>query len=151
MVYWGKPGGSRVDDLLTILVVEDDPFIQFLVEDALTDGGFELAIAASGEEAVTLLNVRRCERFAIMPCYAFAQLERDGFAVGCGVPAFSENPHRLAFRVEIDERFLNFSADDVNPRGGLYARVELTLLGTVVDVKHATFARRLLCERTHRI
>jgi CheY-like chemotaxis protein len=56
MVYWRKPGGSRVDDLLTILVVEDDPFIQFLVEDALTDGGFELAITASGEEAVTLLK-----------------------------------------------------------------------------------------------
>ena len=56
MVYWGKPGGSRVDDLLTILFVEDDPFIQFLVEDALTDGGFELAITASGEEAVTLLK-----------------------------------------------------------------------------------------------
>jgi CheY-like chemotaxis protein len=56
MVYWEKLGRSRVDDLLTILVVEDDPFIQLLVEDALTDGGFELAIAVSGEEAVTLLK-----------------------------------------------------------------------------------------------
>ena len=39
-----------------ILVVEDDEPIQSLVEDALSDGGFEPAIAASGEEAVTLLK-----------------------------------------------------------------------------------------------
>ena len=39
-----------------ILVVEDDAPLQCIVEDALTDGGFEPAIAASGEEAVTLLN-----------------------------------------------------------------------------------------------
>ena len=38
MVYWEKLGEVAVDDLLTILVVEDDPFIQLLVEDALTMG-----------------------------------------------------------------------------------------------------------------
>jgi DNA-binding response OmpR family regulator len=42
-------------DLLVILVIEDDQSIQSLVADALTDGGFEPAIAPSGEEAVTLL------------------------------------------------------------------------------------------------
>jgi DNA-binding response OmpR family regulator len=41
-----------------ILVIEDDDEIQGLVEDALSDGGFEPAIAASGEEAVTLLKGR---------------------------------------------------------------------------------------------
>jgi CheY-like chemotaxis protein len=55
-----------VDDLWTILVVEDDPFIQFLVEDALTDGGFELAITASGEEAVTLLKANGVEYRALI-------------------------------------------------------------------------------------
>ena len=44
-----------MEDLLVILVVEDDHAIQSVVEEALTDGGFEPAIAASGEEAVTLL------------------------------------------------------------------------------------------------
>ena len=44
------------EDLFVILVVEDDPLIQILVEEQLTDGGFELAIATSGEEAVTLLK-----------------------------------------------------------------------------------------------
>lgn len=43
-------------DLLVVLVVEDDAPVQTIVEDALTDGGFEPAIAASGEEAVTLLR-----------------------------------------------------------------------------------------------
>jgi DNA-binding response OmpR family regulator len=42
-----------------IMIVEDDPLIQGLVEEALTDGGFEPAIAASGEEAVTLLRGNR--------------------------------------------------------------------------------------------
>jgi DNA-binding response OmpR family regulator len=39
----------------TILVVEDDQAIQDIVEDALSQGGFEVAIAASWEEAATLL------------------------------------------------------------------------------------------------
>jgi CheY-like chemotaxis protein len=42
--------------LLVVLVVEDDAPVQTIVEDALTEGGFEPAIAASGEEAVTLLK-----------------------------------------------------------------------------------------------
>jgi len=45
-----------LEDLPVVLVVEDDDPIQSIVEDALTDGGFETAIAASGEEAVTLLK-----------------------------------------------------------------------------------------------
>lgn len=39
-----------------ILVVEDDEPIQTIVEDAFVEGGFEPAIAPSGEEAVTLLK-----------------------------------------------------------------------------------------------
>ena len=46
------------DDVPVILVIEDEEGIQSLVEDALTEGGFEPAIAASGEEAVTLLKGR---------------------------------------------------------------------------------------------
>ena len=45
-----------MEDQPVILVIEDDPPIQLVVEDALADGGFEPAIAASGEEAVTLLR-----------------------------------------------------------------------------------------------
>jgi DNA-binding response OmpR family regulator len=39
-----------------ILVVEDDEPVQSLVEEALREGGFDPAIAPSGEEAVTLLQ-----------------------------------------------------------------------------------------------
>jgi len=58
VMYFGCAVGEleMAEELLVILVVEDDPLIQVLVEEQLTDGGFELAIATSGEEAVTLLK-----------------------------------------------------------------------------------------------
>jgi DNA-binding response OmpR family regulator len=43
--------GVSVQELPLVLVIEDDADIQVIVEDALTEGGFEPAIAASGEEA----------------------------------------------------------------------------------------------------
>ncbi len=46
-------------DQPVVLVVEDDQGIQSIVEDALVEGGFEPAIAPSGEEAVTLLRGNR--------------------------------------------------------------------------------------------
>lgn len=45
-----------MQDLPIILIVEDDEPIQSLAEEALTEAGFEPAIAQSGEEAVTLLK-----------------------------------------------------------------------------------------------
>jgi CheY-like chemotaxis protein len=44
------------NDLVTVLVVEDDQLIQGIVEEALTEGGFQAALARSGEEAVTILQ-----------------------------------------------------------------------------------------------
>jgi len=41
------------------MVVDDDQEIQGIIEEALSDGGFEIAIAASGEEAVPLLRGNR--------------------------------------------------------------------------------------------
>jgi DNA-binding response OmpR family regulator len=38
------------------MVIEDDQEVQVVIEDALTDAGFQPAIAPSGEEAVTLLK-----------------------------------------------------------------------------------------------
>ena len=43
-------------ELPIILVVEDDQLIQNLVEETLGDGGIETTIAASGEEALSLLQ-----------------------------------------------------------------------------------------------
>ena len=52
-------GDSSLTDLLVVLVVEDDPLIQTLIDEALRDGGYEPAIVASGEEAVMLLQGNR--------------------------------------------------------------------------------------------
>ncbi len=51
---------------IVILVVEDDQSIQGVIEEALSDGGFEVAIAATGEEAVTLLQDRQDEYRALV-------------------------------------------------------------------------------------
>jgi DNA-binding response OmpR family regulator len=40
----------------TILVVEDDHLIQSVVEETLTEGGFEIEIASSAAQAVELLD-----------------------------------------------------------------------------------------------
>jgi DNA-binding response OmpR family regulator len=55
-----------LEELPVILVIEDDPPVQVVVEDALTEGGFEPAIAPSGEEAVTLLKGRRTKYRALV-------------------------------------------------------------------------------------
>jgi CheY-like chemotaxis protein len=44
-----------VDSLQVILVVEDDHLVQSVVEESLSDGGFEIVVAPSGEKAVELL------------------------------------------------------------------------------------------------
>jgi len=48
--------GGQVINLQVILVVEDDHLIQSVVEESLTEGGFEIVIASSGQDAVQLLD-----------------------------------------------------------------------------------------------
>jgi CheY-like chemotaxis protein len=45
-----------MNELPAILVVEDDHFVQSVVEEALTDGGFEIVIASSAGQAIELLD-----------------------------------------------------------------------------------------------
>ena len=45
-----------MEKLPIILVVEDDHLVQSVVEDSLAEGGFELVMASSGENAVELLD-----------------------------------------------------------------------------------------------
>ena len=49
-----------------ILVVEDDPYIQHMVEDGLAEGGFQPAIVSSAEEAITLLQADQSYRALVM-------------------------------------------------------------------------------------
>jgi DNA-binding response OmpR family regulator len=49
-----------------ILVIEDEYALQGIVEDALTEGGFETEILSSGEEALTLFKGRIKEYRALV-------------------------------------------------------------------------------------
>jgi DNA-binding response OmpR family regulator len=54
--FCGASGRLELENQLVILVVEDDHLVQSLVEESLTDGGFEVVLASSGENAVELLD-----------------------------------------------------------------------------------------------
>jgi DNA-binding response OmpR family regulator len=69
-----------LEDLLIILVVEDDDLIQSIVEDALADGGFEIAIAISGERAVELLDASDGYR-ALVTDIGLGRDKMDGWEV----------------------------------------------------------------------
>jgi DNA-binding response OmpR family regulator len=70
-----------LENLLIILVVEDDPLIQTIVEDALTDGGFEIAIASSGETAVELLDAFDAKYRALVTDINLGRGKMDGWEV----------------------------------------------------------------------
>jgi CheY-like chemotaxis protein len=61
-----RRGYVFMDELPLILVAEDDLLIQGMVEEALSDGGFELVLAATGEEAVTLMQGDRTRHRALV-------------------------------------------------------------------------------------
>jgi DNA-binding response OmpR family regulator len=48
-----------MEETHVVLVVDDDPSIQSIVEETLDDGGFEPAVASSGEDALSLLHANR--------------------------------------------------------------------------------------------
>lgn len=68
-------------DLPTILVVEDDPLIQSIVEETLTDGGFDIVIAASGEDAIDLLDDQNVKYRAILTDINMGRDKKDGWDV----------------------------------------------------------------------
>ncbi|MGA2057995.1 MAG: response regulator [Bradyrhizobium sp.] len=45
-----------MQNLQIVMVVEDDDLLQAFAEEALREGGFDIAIAPSGEQAVALLD-----------------------------------------------------------------------------------------------
>jgi DNA-binding response OmpR family regulator len=74
-------GGDGVENLLVILVVEDDQLIQSVVEETLTDGGFEIAIASSGENAVELLDASEGKYRALVTDINLGRDKIDGWDV----------------------------------------------------------------------
>ncbi len=54
-----------MDESLVVLIVDDDASIQSIVEDTLSDGGFEPAVASTGEDAPAKRSI--AARWASMP------------------------------------------------------------------------------------
>jgi CheY-like chemotaxis protein len=74
-------GGEVVEELLFILVVEDDQAIQGFLEEALSDGGFETAIACSGEQATVLLEENEGKYRALVTDIDLGRGNIDGWEV----------------------------------------------------------------------
>jgi DNA-binding response OmpR family regulator len=70
-----------LEGLPIILVVEDDPFVRGVVEETLTDGGFEIAMVSSGENAIDLLEVRKVNYRAVVTDINLGRDKRDGWDV----------------------------------------------------------------------
>jgi CheY-like chemotaxis protein len=69
-----------VPDSIIVLVVEDDQLVQSLVEETLSDGGFEPAIVTSGEEAVALLKGHK-DKYRALVTDVNLQGKMDGWEV----------------------------------------------------------------------
>ncbi|MBI5128072.1 MAG: response regulator [Rhodopseudomonas palustris] len=70
-----------MDNSIVILVVEDDLMIQSVVREALEEGGFDVVIAASGEEAAKLIG--EPDRFrALLTDVNLGRDRMDGWDVG---------------------------------------------------------------------
>jgi CheY-like chemotaxis protein len=70
-----------LDDLVVILVVEDDQTIQSVIEEALSDGGFEITIASSGEQAVELMGTANPQFRAVVTDINLGRDRMDGWDV----------------------------------------------------------------------
>jgi CheY-like chemotaxis protein len=68
-------------DQLSILVVEDDPVVQVVVQDSLSEGGFEVVIASSGESAIELLDVAKGKYRALVTDINLRPGHMDGWHV----------------------------------------------------------------------
>lgn len=64
-----------------VLVVEDEPMIQSLVQEALEEGGFQVEVVASGEDAEKMLE--QAERFrAVVTDVNLGRDRMNGWDVG---------------------------------------------------------------------
>jgi DNA-binding response OmpR family regulator len=73
--------GGQVNNLQVILVVEDDHLIQSIVEESLTDGGFEIVIASSGQNALELLDASKGKYRALVTDINLGPGKVDGWDV----------------------------------------------------------------------
>ena len=70
-----------MENQLLILVVEDDQLVQSVVEECLSEGGFEAVIAPSGENALELLDAAEGRYRALVTDINLSPGQLDG--CGC--------------------------------------------------------------------
>ena len=70
-----------MDDVVAILLVEDDQTIQSVIEESLSDGGFEITIASSGEQATELMNAANPQFRAVVTDINLGRDRMDGWDV----------------------------------------------------------------------
>jgi DNA-binding response OmpR family regulator len=70
-----------LEDVTIVLVVEDDQLIRSVVEETLSDGGFEIAMASSGEQAVELLDAADGKYRALVTDVNLGRDKMDGWSV----------------------------------------------------------------------
>jgi DNA-binding response OmpR family regulator len=70
-----------VEKLPIVLVVEDDQLLLSIVEESLTDGGFDIVIATSGENAVELLDASKGKYRALVTDINLGPGKMDGWEV----------------------------------------------------------------------
>jgi DNA-binding response OmpR family regulator len=80
LLLWQRDRGT-LENQLIILVVEDDQFVQSVVVDCLSDGGFEAVIASSGEEAVELLDAADGKYRALVTDINLSPSKIDGWHI----------------------------------------------------------------------
>jgi CheY-like chemotaxis protein len=76
-----RRGESSLDDMVVILLVEDDQTIQSVIEESLSDGGFEITIASSGEQATELMNAANPQFRAVVTDINLGRNRMDGWDV----------------------------------------------------------------------
>lgn len=81
VTFFDAIGSVGMENILVILVVEDDHLIQSVVEETLTDGGFEIIVASSGENAVELLDASEGKYRALVTDINLGRDKIDGWAV----------------------------------------------------------------------
>ena len=70
-----------MEKLPIVLVVEDDQLLLSIVEESLTDGGFDIVIATSGENAVELLDASKGKYRALVTDINLGPGKMDGWEV----------------------------------------------------------------------
>jgi DNA-binding response OmpR family regulator len=69
------------NQIIVVLVAEDDQLVQSVVEDCLSDGGFEAVIASSGDNAVELLDASERKYHALVTDINLSPSKIDGWDV----------------------------------------------------------------------